>query len=116
MTCQTRCGIYLISCKTCHLQYVGQTKNSIRDRLNGHRGHILRGTEAFVMQEHFAGEQWHVISNMIIKLIEQCDVNVINVREKYWIKELNTIFPYGLNMDSKYSKIKNSYDFVTSNN
>ena len=97
------------------MQYVGKTGGSVRDRLNGHRGHIRRGTEAFVMHNHFAGENGHEIASMIIKPIEICtDKDILNEREKFWIKELNTLYPYGLNMDASFAGIKNAFEHVKS--
>ena len=69
------------------MKYVGKTTTSIRVRLNGHRGNIRHGTEAFVMLNHFAGTDGHGICNMAIKPIELCtDKNtgkVLDSRIKY---------------------------------
>ena len=115
-TCQTKSCIYLLSCKRCEMRYVGKTINTVRDRLNGNRGHIRRGTEAFVMYDHFAGNDGHDIANMIIKPIEICeDKKALNDREKFWIKELNTVYPYGLNMDASFAGIKNAFEHIKKN-
>ena len=114
-TCQTKSCIYLISCKTCDLKYVGQTKVVIRQRFNCHRGHIRKGTEAKVMLEHFKGNHGCQITDMIIKPIEICNPEKLNEREMFWIQELNTIFPYGLNMDGKKNGLKDAYGIVVSN-
>ena len=92
------------------MEYVGKTKNTIRTRFNGHRGNIRNHTEAFAMFEHFCGVNGHGIRNMVIKPIEICTKDNINKREKHWIGELNTVFPYGLNMDASFKGIKNAYD------
>ena len=113
-TCTTANCIYLISCKCCKMKYVGKTINSIRCRHNGHRGNIRNGTEAFVMKDHLLGKNGHGLSNMIIKPIELCTKENINKREQFWIAELNTVFPYGLNIDAKFKGIKNAYTHVNS--
>ena len=116
VTCKTGYCIYLLSCKICSMKYVGKTTASIRVRLNGHRGNIRHKTEAFVMLNHFAGTDGHGISNMAIKPIELCtDKNTLNIRERFWIAELNTAFPYGLNMDVSFAGIKNAYEYVNEN-
>ena len=116
VTCQAKCCIYLISCKICCMKYVGKTVNTIRDRLNGHRGAMRGRTEAEVMLNHFAGEKGHGIGNMIMKPIEGCaNKSELDSKEKYWMKELNTVFPYGLNMDIKSKGIKNAYKYVINN-
>ena len=115
VTCSTCYCIYLIRCKCCSMQYVGKTTESIRTRHNGHRGNMRAGSEAYIMLNHFLGKDGHGIGNMIIKPIELCDKKTINEREKYWILELNTVFPYGLNMDAKFKGIKNAYNHVVNN-
>ena len=115
VTCQTKTCIYLISCKTCDLKYVGQTKVMIRQRFNWHRAHIRQGTEAKLMLEHFKGNNGCKISDMKIKPIELCDSKKLNERERYWIKELNTLFPYGLNMDGREKGFQDTYGIVVAN-
>ena len=116
VTCKTGCCIYLITCKICYMKYVGKSKNSIRERFNGHRGHMVGGTESFIMFNHFMGINGHGINNMIIKPIELCAHKDLADREKYWMAELNTVFPYGLNDRAYFSGIKDAYSFITSNN
>ena len=41
------------------------------------------------------------------------NVKDLNKRENFWIAELNTVFPYGLNMDATFGGIKNAYQHVT---
>ena len=116
VTCTTTCCIYLLSCRFCNIKYVGKTWNSIRQRFNGHRGHLRCGTEAFAMYNHFCGPGGHGISNMMIKPIEVCDKKDLIIREKFWIAELNTLFPYGLNMEANFKDVSDAYVLVTSNN
>ena len=95
--CDTRNCIYLISCKhkNCHMKYIGFTTTKLNKRLAGHRANILYGTESYIMMEHFT--KHHTIADMVIKPIDICDGKVLRKREQYWMQELNTIFPYGLN-------------------
>lgn len=109
--CKTQMLIYLISCKKCQACYVGKTTNSSRDRLNGHRGNIRKGTEAYLMRHHFT--KVHNISDMQIKPIELCNKNNLAEREKHWIRTLNTLFPYGLNDRADFGGLHDVYKEVT---
>ena len=111
-SCKTAKCVYLISCKKCLLQYVGKSKNTTRDRYNGHRGHIRGGTEAACMLHHFTNV--HTLEDMIIKPIEVCDDNeTLLEREKYWTLQLNTVFPYGLNDRTNVKDFHDTYNVVT---
>lgn len=109
--CKTKMLIYLLSCKKCEMCYVGKSINSCRDRLNGHRGNIRKGTEAYLMHHHFT--KVHNISDMQIKPIELCTKNNLPEREKYWIGTLNTLFPYGLNDRADFGGLHDVYKEVT---
>ena len=110
-SCKTSSCIYLLSCKQCEMCYVGKTINSVRDRLNGHRGNIIAGTEAFLMTHHFT--KVHNISDMQIKPIEIVDKKELAKREKFWMAELNTPFPYGLNDRVDFGGFHDIYEEVT---
>lgn len=116
-SCKTAKCIYLISCKICTMRYVGKTWGQVRDRFNGHRSNIRAGKEAVIMLAHFTDhDHGHGLSNMIMKPIEICrDKKHLKAREDFWIAELNTVFPYGLNLDASFGKIKNAYIHVTEN-
>ena len=115
-SCATQNYIYLITCRICSMKYVGKTTTTIRTRLNGHRGNIRKGTEAKIMLTHFTDAGGHGIASMVIKPIELCkDIVELGERENYWIAELNTVYPYGLNLDATFGKIKNAYLHVSQN-
>ncbi len=44
MNCDTANVIYLISCKRCGVQYVGETSQKLRSRLNNHRNRLRKLT------------------------------------------------------------------------
>ena len=56
---------------------------------------FLNGTEGIVMLQHFT--KIHDITDMIIKLLEFWEGKFLRAREEFWMQQLNTIFPYGLN-------------------
>ena len=97
-SCKTSCCIYVITCKNkeCQKAYVGLTKNPLNKHLSGHRANIINKTEGQAMYEHFCNV--HNISDMMIQPLEVVqDPKKLRDREKYWICELNTAYPYGLN-------------------
>jgi len=42
MDCSTKNVIYLISCRKCGMQYVGETSQALRSRFNNHRNRLKR--------------------------------------------------------------------------
>ena len=111
-SCNTRNCIYLISCsaENCHLKYIGFTTTMLNKRLAGHRANILSGTEGCIMLEHFT--KFHNICDMIIKPIDVCDGKVLRDREKFWMQELNSIYPYGLNSRIDIQGIHDAHEHV----
>ena len=74
-TCRSKNLIYCIQCRLCQIQYVGQTKNELRQRLNGHLSTIRTGKDTPVVR-HFA--QHNVINNpsmdiYVLQLIREHD-------------------------------------------
>ena len=65
------------------------------------------------MLHHFT--KIHNPSDMIIKAIEICSILTIKDRERFWINELNTAFPYGLNDRINSPPIKDAYSFTKEN-
>ena len=52
-TCDTPCVVYLIQCKICGLQYVGQTQKSLKARFAKHIQAIRDRQKRGVLQKHF---------------------------------------------------------------
>lgn len=90
--------IYMIKCKKCGIQYVGETRNSISVRKSHHTYNIRhRNKSSTHLVQHFLS---HGIQNLMFKGLEQ-DNNWTTAqrrrREYTWIQRLNTRFPHGLN-------------------
>ena len=113
--CKTNLAIYLISCKhpNCCVKYTGRTHHAICRRLSLHRANIVAGTEGPAMLHHFT--KVHQPSDMIIKVIEICSKDTIKERERFWINELNTAFPYGLNDRINTYPIQDAYNHTLNN-
>jgi tripartite motif-containing protein 2/3 len=99
MDCKSRNIIYLITCKKCHIQYVGETGNPLHTRMNAHRYNILN-KKPTAIGIHFNSPQ-HSIAHLSVMPIEKLqdhnNVTKRHGREYYWQKELHTQFPKGLN-------------------
>jgi hypothetical protein len=110
LTCSSSNIIYLISCSRCGIQYVGETSQKLNLRMNNHRS-AIRAFKNTILAEHFRGEGGCCINHCIVQPIEQIDYIGSSEdqkkkrleRETFWIKELRTLTPYGLNdrLDSK---------------
>lgn len=100
ITCNTSNVIYLISCRRCGIQYVGETKNTLKQRLYGHRSTIKTRKLDTPVGEHFNLPN-HSIFDLSVQAIESLRNRseiVRRSREKVWIKRLHTIQPHGLNI------------------
>ena len=108
MTCATKNVIYLISCKKCGIQYVGETSQALRSRMNNHRQRLNQMCDLFLYQ-HFcsSGHSEDDITIMPIEEVSLEEGECLSLaskrlqREEYWYKELATIHPYGLNDNVK---------------
>ena len=55
MTCATKHVIYLISCKKCGVQYVGETSQALRNRMNNHRQRLNQMCDLFFISAFLLG-------------------------------------------------------------
>ena len=55
MDCGTENVIYLITCEKCGIQYVGETGQKVRKRLNNHRNR-LRQLSGLYLYQHFSSD------------------------------------------------------------
>ena len=96
---------HLLECKRCHIKYVGQTKNRIIDRFQGHIFDIKHNNNTTVAR-HFHSHNDHSNPSMIIHILEYIrfpkDVprsrSIRDNRELVWIHRWNTLIPNGLNI------------------
>lgn len=97
--CQTKSAIYLINCKKWGIQYIGQTGNTINERIRGHMGDIRAGNDAKPVSRHFTANQ-HTLNDVSVIVICMTTRNV-NIRlrtEEVWIATVHTREPEGLNL------------------
>ena len=104
-TCQSNNLVYCIECNWCHIRYVGQTKNRIIDRFQGHLFDIKNNLNSTVAR-HFGSHNDRTDPNMTIHILEYIRLpkdlprssSLRDNRELVWIHRLNTLIPNGLNI------------------
>ena len=98
MNCGTKSVIYLISCKKCGVQYVGETNQTLRCRFNNHRNR-LKQLCGLYLYHHFSSDG-HTLDDISIIPIEEVvsepdDGITLGCkrlqREEFWYRELCTI-------------------------
>ena len=84
--CKTKSAVYLINCKKCDIQYMGQTGNTINERIRGHITDIRPGYDTKPVSRHFTTNQ-HTLNDVSVMVICTTSQNV-NIRfrtEEVWI-------------------------------
>ena len=95
----------MISCSKCEVQYVGLTSQKIRDRIGQHIRHIKKNDLSTFLVRHFNNTD-HDINDVRVSIIDYItddmeDTNELLMLENYWIRTLNTMYPFGLNDNIK---------------
>jgi hypothetical protein len=105
ISCELSNLIYLITCKKCGIQYIGETGRKLRDRLYEHLYSIRNKDRISTpVSEHFSlpDHKSRDLSIMVIERSEQfTDINRTTKfrkrREQFWIWQTKSITPLGLN-------------------
>jgi hypothetical protein len=99
-SCKSNNAIYLMTCKKCGKQYVGETKMPVSRRMNLHRSDWkTRKFSRSPVAEHFCSDQ-HSFDDISLCVIEtniDWSDKERKDRETYWIRRLNTLQPNGIN-------------------
>ncbi|MCP3932125.1 MAG: GIY-YIG nuclease family protein [Bacteroidetes bacterium] len=77
ISCRSSNLIYCITCKKCHIQYIGQTAKRIKDRFLGHFGDIQRDTKDKPVPLHFHSPGHDGTKDMNISVLEFIKKNSI---------------------------------------
>ena len=103
--CNSSDVIYLITCKKCKMQYVGQTSQQVGKRMNSHRYDINNYVDpAFstYVATHF-NEQTHSLQDFSFMPIDVIHNSMDRLmKETYWIHKLGTVYPNGMNSKVLY--------------
>ena len=120
VSCKSKNIIYLLTCRSCNQQYVGETTTSFNLRMNTHRTsvsgceHVIDHKKictgckfSYQILEKLAGTGYNDDD------IVDCDITKLRqTREDFWIKRLRTLYPYGLN-EKAFDKVSSSTDQTT---
>lgn len=100
ISCNSSNIIYVITCRRCNLQYVGETSRTLRDRLSDHCS-AIRTCKNTPIGTHFNLPQHSILDLKIIGLEtiknENNSDKLRKSREKHWQNCLSTMHPRGLN-------------------
>ena len=103
--CKTRNIVYLMTCKQCQKQYVGETKLQLNQRINLHRSDVnTHKLERSPIAEHIhtTGHTFSDISLCCIDHNPNWSDRTRKLREIYWIRRLNTTQPHGINKSDEF--------------
>ena len=119
ITCRSSNLVYCITCKTCGIQYVGQTKRTILERFQGHCGNIttyqkrreeepqlFRKLDKDAVGTHFSAPNHNGIQDLIISVLAFITIPPMSKAslvyrlkvEKEWIHRMRCPAPEGLNI------------------
>jgi len=100
-SCKTSDIIYLLQCRRCSAQYVGETGQPLHARLNSHRSDVKhRRTHEKPVAVHYTSHN-HTVEDMKVLVLEcmrQRDPVLRKIHEAQWIRKLASIQPHGLNL------------------
>jgi group I intron endonuclease len=89
-------GIYCIECKGNNKKYVGKSFN-IENRIKEH----IRGfnRKAYKYENFYLINSWEKYGkdSFIFYILEKCDINMLDERERFYIESTNTKHPNGFN-------------------
>ena len=103
--CNSKCLVYLLSCKVCGKQYVGSTTDKFRFRWNNYKNcqrKAERGEDHMqkYLHDHFLSEDHDgLLNNVYIIFIDKTDPSDPERREEFWRTKLRTLAPLGLNVE-----------------
>ena len=106
VTCDTPNIVYLIQCRICGRQYVGQTQQSLKARFAKHLQAIRDRHRPGVLQEHFRRGECAGVENIRIQLLHAISntdstpedtEESLKQLETLWIDRLKCEYPQGLN-------------------
>ena len=100
--------MYLITCDICQQQYVGETKRSFGTRIKEHLADIKHKRDK-PLSLHFRQKSHKTtkLTYQIIEIINKDPTSDISTKyrkekEMYWIHQLRTIQPVGINSKNDY--------------
>ena len=107
--CTEKCLIYLVSCKSCGKQYVGNTTGHFRSRWSNYKSDVrkaesgdMENVKQKFLQSHFLQRDYQGFKDVEVCLIDKTQASDPTKREFYWMRTLRTLYLDGLNIKSDY--------------
>ena len=101
--CTSENVIYLITCKKCNAQYVGQTHQKVSKRMNSHRFDMMHYPESITNVSVHFNENGHSVDNFSFTPIDKVENEWARLlKETYWMHRLKTLSPNGMNTKVLY--------------
>ena len=101
VNCKTPNVVYLLDCHVCGSQYVGESVQPFNKRMNGHRSDLTKKTLLPMSQQFVSpGHSLDDFGRSKIYIIDHnpsWKENQRQKRESFWIRELQTLHPEGIN-------------------
>jgi hypothetical protein len=104
--CESSNVVYIITCKKCNIQYIGETRNMLKTRMTLHRSEIKNKAHLKVSQQkkpvalHFNSDG-HVMNDLCVTIARRnkaWDVVTRRTTERAFIQLFETVAPHGLNL------------------
>ena len=101
LNCQSRNLLYLIECRKCGLQYVGETDRSVQERFSEHKGYVNNNKLNQATGAHF-NLPGHSISDMSIMAIQKVYNRGAHYRKELEKEEISKFrsFHHGINKNA----------------
>ena len=100
-SCDIVGGIYLLECKICRKQYVGETGTTIRSQMKHHRN-ASKSNLNRPIYEHIQAHKENNMDTFSLTIIDKVeDMHERKEKEKEYICLLKTQVPFGLNVINK---------------
>ena len=102
LNCNSKNVVYLLSCKSCGIQYVGSCTTKFRLRFNNYKScnsrHLTKTVPQQNLHNHFDLLNHKGMSDFEFTLIDQgSDEKSVRKKERFWQYKLQTFLPNGLN-------------------
>ena len=111
LDCSSTHCVYVITCKRCFKQYVGQTSNPLGVRISQHLRDIRVSSSASPVAAHFSNGDCSSVDFSFFALERALSTSIRLCKEARWIRRLRSRFPNGMN-NSDGSEVK-KVNFVT---
>lgn len=96
--------IYTITNNITNKIYIGQTIKP-KERWQKHKQEA-KNVDSLLYKSHlYNAMNKYGVDNFTFKIIEECDRDILDQRERYWIQKLNTLEPNGYNISNGGRKL-----------